>query len=384
MKRLFSMGVCAGGIVLSALSVQAADPAAVPVVEIPSVPAAKETSADDLLGQFHSQQTSFTSVLAEPPACGAASCGARSCGASQACDDGSGDPFAGCPLFGDEPLLGFLKNQPVGDCWTWSVGGELRYRYMDESDRLRPGGPGTSTYNLWRFTPHLELKRGDAFTAYVQAIDASIFGEDLPITGIDENRSDLLQFYADFKIADGEEGTLRGRVGRQFLKYGSQHLVSPLGWSNTFRNFEGVRLYYSSKDWDIDAFATRPVNAVAGNIFRPTSEDHPDQSKWFSGVFTTWNGTKNQKLDLYWIWAKENEDKLNRIDGDRHTIGACWEGKHAVKECDRVVVHGIWNSKVPTSSEMSHSVAASIRTFKWDSCRQCWVTPGTTSRGLRA
>lgn len=261
MKRLFSMGVCAGGIVLSALSVQAADPAAVPVVEIPSVPAAKETSADDLLGQFHSQQTSFTSVLAEPPACGAASCGARSCGASQACDDGSGDPFAGCPLFGDEPLLGFLKNQPVGDCWTWSVGGELRYRYMDESDRLRPGGPGTSTYNLWRFTPHLELKRGDAFTAYVQAIDASIFGEDLPITGIDENRSDLLQFYADFKIADGEEGTLRGRVGRQFLKYGSQHLVSPLGWSNTFRNFEGVRLYYSSKDWDIDAFATRPVNA---------------------------------------------------------------------------------------------------------------------------
>ncbi|MDA1018240.1 MAG: alginate export family protein [Planctomycetota bacterium] len=126
-----------------------------------------------------------------------------------------------CPLFGDEPLLGFLKGQPLADCWTYSVGGQLRFRYMDENNRLRPGGPGRSTYNLWRFTPHLEFKRGDDFTGYVQAIDASIFNHELPITGIDENRSDLLQYYADFKVADGD-GKLRFRVGRQFLKYGSQ------------------------------------------------------------------------------------------------------------------------------------------------------------------
>lgn len=336
MKRLFSIGIFAAGLALSASNAHANDPSVFPVAEIPSAPAAEESLPDVSLEQFHGQQTSFTSSLAETPACGAAACGA-----SQGCDGGSSDSFDSCPLFGDEPLLGFLKNQPIGCDWTLSLGGELRYRYMDEEGRLRPGGAARTTYDLWRVTPFVELKQGDAFTAYVQAIDASIFNGELPVTGIDENRADLLQFYADFRIAEGEEGTLRARVGRQFLKYGSQHLVSPLGWSNTFRNFEGVRLYYSSSDWDIDAFATRPVNAAAGNIFRPTSADHPDQSRWFSGVYTTWKGTENQKLDMYWIWSDEDNDNGAIIDGDRHTIGARWEGKQPIKECDRVV--GTWN-----------------------------------------
>ena len=330
------MVIFAASLAISVSNAQANDPTGFPVVELPNAPAAEEVLPDDLLDQFHTQQTSFTSSLAEAPACGPGSCGA-----SQGCDGGADAPFDGCPLLGDEPLLGFLKNQPIGCDWTLSVGGELRYRYMDESDRLRPGGPGRSTYDLWRITPYIEMKQGDAFTAYVQAIDASIFNEDLPVTGIDENRSDLLQFYADFKIAEGGDGTLRGRVGRQFLKYGSQHLVSPLGWSNTYRNFEGIKLYYTSDDWDIDAFATRGVNAAAGNIFRRSAADHPDASRFFSGVYSTWKGTENQKLDLYWLWANEDNDKTNRIDGDRHTIGARWEGKQAIKECDKVV--GTWN-----------------------------------------
>ena len=343
MKRLFSMSIFAASIALAGASAQANEPSVFPVSEISAVPALAE-SADEVASQFHGQQTSYTSVLAETAACGAGSCGAGSREPSQGCDGGMNYLTGGCPLFSDEPLLGFLKDQPIGDCWTISLGGELRYRYMNETDRLRPGGPGQSTYDLWRFTPHIELKRGDAFTAYVEAIDASIFNEELPVTGIDENRSDLLQVYGDFKIAEGEDGILRGRVGRQFLNYGSQHLVSPLAWSNTFRNFEGVRLYYSSPDWDIDAFATRPVNEATGNFSRRTSRDKADQSKWFSGVYSTWKGTENQKLDLYWIWADEDTDKLNRIDGNRHTVGARWEGKHAVKDCDRVV--GTWNMEL--------------------------------------
>tara|TARA_R110002072_G_scaffold155657_2_gene306049 strand:+ start:84039 stop:85817 length:1779 start_codon:yes stop_codon:yes gene_type:complete len=336
MKRLFSMAIFAASLALSTTGTRASEPSIFPVTEIPSAPAAEETQSDDLIGKFHSQQTSFTSLLAEAPACGSGTCGA-----SQGCDGGSSGSLDGCPLFSDEPLLGSLKNMQIGCDWTLSVAGELRYRYMDEEGRLRPGGAARTTYDLWRFTPSIELKQGDAFTAFVQAIDASIFNEELPITGIDENRSDLLQFYADFKIAEGEDGTLRGRVGRQFLQYGSQHLVSPLGWSNTFRNFEGVKLYYTSDDWNIDAFATRPVNGAAGNIFRPTSADHPDASRFFSGVYTTWKGTENQTLDLYWLWSNEDNDNGAVIDGDRHTIGARWEGKQAIKECDKVV--GTWN-----------------------------------------
>lgn len=346
MKKLFSIGLLFGGFTLSAVTAQADDAAIIPLSAPPAAPAAEEASADAVIDQYIGKQVSFTSeLLGSGPACGAhdcapSPCGPGKCGASQGCDGGSCD--SGCPLFSDEPLLGFLKNQSIADCWTYSIGGELRYRYMDEESRLRPGGAARTTYDLWRFTPYLEVKNGDDFTAYVQAIDASIFNHELPITGIDQNRSDLVQFYIDVKLAEGCDGEkLRARIGRQFLKYGSQHLVSPLGWSNTFRNFEGGRLYYTSKDWNIDAFITQPVNAAATNFFRPFSDDNPDQSKMFSGVYSTWKGTENQVMDLYWLWVKEDQDRATAIDGNRHTIGARWEGKSPVKECDKVV--GTWN-----------------------------------------
>ena len=291
----------------------------------PAIPAADAPSVVAQPAALHDSAST-------PPINGCAdACLGDVCGASNA-----------CPLFGDEPLLGFLKGQPLADCWTYSVGGQLRYRYMDEDNRLRPGGPGRSTYNLWRFTPFLQVQRGDDFTGYVQAIDASIFNQDLPITGIDQNRADLLQYYIDVKVAEGD-GDLRFRYGRQFLKYGSQHLVSPLAWSNTFRNFEGFKLYYASEDWNIDGFATQPVNAGGGNIFRPEQADHPDQSRWFSGIYTTYKGVKNQTIDFYWLWLNEDQDRVARIDGNRHTIGARWDGKQPINECGNVVATWLWD-----------------------------------------
>ena len=176
-------------------------------------------------------------------------------GATASCDDPClCDPFApasnGCDLidcgdncFGDYgDLFKLPKNKTIHGELTGSVGGELRYRYLDEDNRLRPGGPGRSSYDQWRFTPFLELKYGKFVTAHVQAIDAATFDADLVELPIDENRSDLLQYYVDLGLWDTEGDPLRLRVGRQFLKYGAQRLVSPLGWSNTFRNFEGFRL----------------------------------------------------------------------------------------------------------------------------------------------
>ena len=297
--------------------------------QTPQSDAAVQATVETVNNVF-AQPASFTSRMAESGACGAGACGAAGC---------QGDTGASW-LQGalDKPLLSDFRDMQIGDCLTASVGGELRHRYMDESNRLRPGGPGDSTYDLWRITPFMELKYGDAITGYVQAIDASIFDEDLPVTGIDENRSDLLQYYLDAQLAEVGEGKLRGRIGRQFLKYGSQHLVSPLGWSNTFRNFEGVKLYYSSENWDIDGFWTRPVNAAAGNIFRPTSSDSPDASRTFSGVYSTYKGLQNATLDLYWLYLDENEDKGNRIDGQRHTFGGRYNRTDVMKDaCGNVV-----------------------------------------------
>jgi len=239
-------------------------------------------------------------------------------------------------IFSDKPLLHSLRNRET-DVWglKTSVGGELRYRTMDERNRLRPlGNLRRDTYSLWRFTPFAEIGN-DRFRAYVQAIDAASFNEDIPPAPIDENRSDLLQYYLDLGLFDVDGKPLRVRYGRQFLQYGSQHLVSPLGWANTFRNFEGTRAYYDNGTWSVDGFAVQPVNGAGGAIVHPRSNDIPDQSVWFSGVYSSYKKAPFGVFDAYWLWLNEDEPKRILHDGRRHTIGLRYAGKHAVKdECD--------------------------------------------------
>lgn len=251
---------------------------------------------------------------------------------TNSCDQYDCEPGWLSSILDNSMDLKCLKDCETG-CWTTSTGGALRYRYIDERNRLRPPLTGRhSNYNQWRFNPYIESKYGDLFTARVEGIDATTFGNELPLTPIDENRFDLLQYYGDVKLWDFNDGSsLRFRVGRQFLIYGSQHLVSNLGWGNTFRNFEGYRLYYSGANWDIDAFATRPVNGAAGNTFRPQSYDTPDQSRWFNGVYATYKKAPKGTFDFYWLWLDEDEDKADRIDGNRHTFGMRYAGKHPIK-----------------------------------------------------
>jgi hypothetical protein len=238
--------------------------------------------------------------------CAAEGCGEPGCGegtGSGACNYEALDFNA---LFdhvaGDKPLFKCLKDQKAGDL-KYSAGGELRYRFMDESNRLRPGGPGQSDYQLWRFTPYVQANYNEFIGGYVQAIDASMFGLDAPYTPtpIDINRTDLLQMYAELNLGEVGDGELKYRYGRQFLQYGSQRLLSPLGWANTFRNFEGHKLVYTSSDWDVDGFYMKSVNGASGGDYRPDSFDHADQNRTIGGAYSTYKGIENSSLDFYYL-----------------------------------------------------------------------------------
>lgn len=290
----------------------------------------------------------------EPPCipeipCDAAGDGCDSIsGSANACslaDQLFGDCEGDCWLTSDKLLLQSLRNQKTWhDDVTYSVGGALRYRYIDERNRLRPPlAAGRSSYDQYRFTPFVELGYKDLVKGYVQAIDAPTFNNELPQLIIDENRADLLQYYVDLQLLDVDSGKVRFRYGRQFLQYGSQHLVSPLAWANTYRNFEGYKLYYTSEDWDIDAFAVQPVNGAALSDYQPQSFDTPDQSKWFNGVYTTYKKAKHGTLDLYWLWLYEQEDKVAVLDGNRHTIGTRYAGAIPVKNGDKVSHTWSWD-----------------------------------------
>jgi hypothetical protein len=278
-------------------------------------------------------------------------CGDPGCGES-GCGEGCGECTCDYEVVdvntlfdtvaGDKPLFGFLKDQKTGDL-KYSAGAELRYRFMNERNRLRPGGPGHSDYHLWRFTPHVEANYNDFVGGYVQAIDASMFGLDAPYTAtpIDVNRTDILQMYAELNLGEVGDGKLKYRYGRQFLQYGSQRLLSPLAWANTFRNFEGHKLMYTSSDWDIDAFSMQNLNGASGNINRPYSYDHADQSHWITGVYSTFKGIENNAVDFYYLYTDEKQATTTLMDGTRHTIGSRIAGKQPVKDGKKLV--GTWN-----------------------------------------
>jgi hypothetical protein len=138
--------------------------------------------------------------------------------------------------FGDtlkERRLSVIDGLDLFDESCVSVGGELRYRFMNEANRLRPGGPGRSTYDLWRWRNYVDVKASDEVRVYVEMLDASIFNQELPVTPIDLNRWNIQNAFVDIKLAERDGRPVIFRAGRQELLYGAQHLISPLDWGNT-------------------------------------------------------------------------------------------------------------------------------------------------------
>lgn len=223
-------------------------------------------------------------------------------------------------VLGDE--LKELPCELLGEPFEFSFGGQLRHRYADERNRLRPPGPGQTTYNLWRWRNYLDA-RGEFVRVYVESIDADIFGEDLPPTPIDRNRWDLLNAFFDLNVYDAEAGTGVFRYGRQELLYGAQRLVSPLDWSNTRRNFEGVKFFHEGQDWRIDLFSVHPVNAAAeARRFQQfdVRADRADRSIRFSGAYASYSGAPGAVVEPYYFYLDDDiTDGLAR--GARHTLG---------------------------------------------------------------
>ena len=256
-----------------------------------------------------------------------------------------------------------LKNIPLfDDCCepsgiTMSYGGEVRHRYMNEDHRLRPGGPGRSTYDLLRWRQYVDMKYKDEVRVYVEMIDASIYKNELPVTGIDENRWDIQNAFFDVKVAERDSKPVYFRAGRQELLYGTpsavspgQQVISPLDWANTRRSTEGFRLINKGETWDLDAFAVRPVNTAnptgaAGGRSATTSVfkydnkfDEADYSRWYSGLYTVYRGIKDQTIEPYYVWLQT--DTINHdagwADGNRHNVGLRWTATKPLKdECDQ-------------------------------------------------
>lgn len=258
------------------------------------------------------------------------------------------------------PLLGEnLKDVPLGSLVPWeaaeetrlSVGGEIRWRFMDEANRLRPPLvlPGRSVYDLVRWRQYFDLKHSDWVRVYIEMINADIYNNDLPVTGIDANHWDIQNAFLDLKVLERDEKPVWFRVGRQELSFGSQRLISPLDWANTRRNFQGIRLNSPGTDWDLDAWLTNPVNTATpgdgggiglryGVDYLDNRFDPANHNIIFGGGYATYKGIKNHTIDTYLLWANYDGSFPGGAGfpvGNRYTYGHRWAGTFNVDDGTR-------------------------------------------------
>lgn len=229
------------------------------------------------------------------------------------------DPNNTLHFFGDN-----VKRLRPGCDWLVSFGGEYRARYMHEHDLKYQTLLGLSDdFLLQRIRLYGDFKYKDWFRFYGEALDAISSYENLPPRIIEENRFDAQNLFVDLRLLETDNGAVWARGGRQEMLYGEQRLVSPLDWANARRTFDGAKMFYKGKDWDVDAWWTRPVP-----FFQHVRTDHnfdfPDRGQEFVGLYATHKANKDAIHDIYFLRLAETDAPAGLPDFDVSLFGTRW------------------------------------------------------------
>ena len=97
-----------------------------------------------------------------------------------------------------------------------------------------------------------------------------------------------------------------------------------MDWANTRRTFDGVRVFRTGEQWDMDVFYTAfvPVN--------PNGLDQLDDRREFAGAWATYRPQKGHFVDFFYLYF-ENENNVTqqgivRAPTDVHTVGTRYAG----------------------------------------------------------
>jgi len=230
-----------------------------------------------------------------------------------------------------DPYKHFSLNED-GTIWG-SLGGSLRLRYEGWNNfnfSAPPGATHDDGFLLTRVRMHADVHVGEDFRAFVEFKGAYGGDRDLPggRRGLDSDTAALQQAFVDFRIVLDEDWSVTLRPGRQMLMFGKQRLVSPLGWSNTLRSWDGVSAALKGDDLTVTGFWT---------IFDPVQRYHfndGDQDIQLYGVYATGKcgdgggeADWSKGYDLYFIGFSRDASTFAGFNGttgheDRFTVGA--------------------------------------------------------------
>ncbi len=145
-----------------------------------------------------------------------------------------------------------------------AVVGEVRHR-TEFDDRDLSGTADATVYHRLRTRLGIDARPAPRLRVFAQVQDARLWGGEDPALGLgtldgSADQLDLHQAFVDLDSLGGQPLALR--LGRQELAYGNERLVGAVGWSNTGRSFDAVRLRWQRGPVLADVVAAQLVTSL--------------------------------------------------------------------------------------------------------------------------
>lgn len=182
-------------------------------------------------------------------------------------------------------------------------------------------------YGLSRFRFNAAVTPKPVLSFQVQAQDARVAEKEVGPTGLPFHGSfDLRMAFADM---GSTKGPVTVRAGRQELAFGEQRLVGHVGWLNTARTFDAVRVTVRQRTFQVDAFGASVVRILDKEF------DKSGAGNRFFGAYATTSAlVPNSSVEPYVFWRGDRNLKTElgaAADLEEMTVGLRWAGKLPVR-----------------------------------------------------
>jgi hypothetical protein len=249
-----------------------------------------------------------------------------------------------------------------------SLSAEIREtyeRFRNTNFGLSPDDP--DGYLLQRYLFHVDVHAGQRFRFFAELNSSLEEGRTGGPRALDEDKLDVHQGFVDFVVLKPRENSsMTLRIGRQEMAFGSGRMIDLREGPNVPLSFDGVQLFWKSPKWQLDGFATRPVQNEPG-VF----DDPPQHDFAFWGVYATHtlHQTQRKALDFYYLGLDLKHAVVNQGAGHekRHTLGARVWGERGPWAYDTEVMYQFGSFGVGTINawRVAADNSYSLKSVRW-------------------
>jgi hypothetical protein len=202
--------------------------------------------------------------------------------------------------------------------WFLSMGGEAREMWEQIGNDNWGQKPFMNGYFDERYMLYFDVHYGPHFRSFVElksGLNSYRIGGPRPI---DEKKLDFQAAFLEVGTS-GSKDSIKLRVGRQELEYGSGRLIDVREGPNVRLSFDGFMVKSKINSWAVDGFAVRP------DLDNPGFFDNaPNHQVGFWGVYGTRPLSRKIVLDLYYLGLDRKQATFERGTAQevRHSLGA--------------------------------------------------------------